>query len=214
MRFDVEDFGVVADGLCLESVSITAGTNKVHVGDGSIFSAAEVGKRMAIPGAVDMQATVVEVLDARRVRLSDHARATVGPLTVALDGRSVHDATMTAGSKVLTSDTAAFSAGDLTTPVVIRGAGHLNTTITAAVDDSTVRVADLAVRTVTDGIADVWNAESGALDGFRAIWPRSGATGVGPAEVVFGPGVFDFRRLPKQPGVLLDAAIGLDVWPE
>jgi hypothetical protein len=64
---------------------------------------------------------------------------------------------------VLASDTAAFSSSDVTTPVVIRGAGHLNTTITAAVDDSTVQVADQATRTVTDGIADVWNPESKAI---------------------------------------------------
>jgi hypothetical protein len=207
MRFNVEDFEVVADGRCLEQVSIAAGTKVVHVGDGSILSS-EVDKRIAIPGAVDMHATIAKFLDARRVRLSDHARATVGPLTVVLAGRTVTDAAMTAGSKVLASDTAAFSSSDVTTPVVIRGAGHLNTTITAAVDDSTVQVADQATRTVTDGIADVWNPESKALDGFRAILAEISAAGVGPAEIVFGPGVFDFKRLPKQAG-LLDAAIGL-----
>lgn len=208
MRFNVEDFEVVADGRCLEEVSIAAGTNVVHVGDGSILSA-EVDKRIAIPGAVDMHATIAQFLDARRVRLSDHARANVGPLTVVLAGRTVTDAAMTAGSRVLISDTAEFSSSDVTTPVVIRGAGHLNTTITAAVDDSTIQVADQATRTVTDGIADVWNPESKALDGFRAILAEISATGVGPAEIVFGPGVFDFKRLPKQAG-LLDAAIGLN----
>lgn len=106
MRFNVEDFEVVADGRCLEQVSIAAGTKVVHVGDGSILSS-EVDKRIAIPGAVDMHATIVKFLDTRRVQRSDHARATVGPLTVVLAARTVTDAAMTAGSRVLSSDTAA-----------------------------------------------------------------------------------------------------------
>jgi hypothetical protein len=289
MRFNVEDFGCVADGRCLEQVSIEADTSVVSVSDGSVI-ASEIGKRIAIPGAIDMHATIADhvefrkipgaridadsnelqfalsqqnalvpsvhegwritvdgagpdgsrlvsdvdtVIDPRtrlrlahlastsvqnttavlnergRVRLSDHARATVGPLTVQLADRTITDAEMTVGSKVLRSQTAAFSERDLSTPVVIRGAGHLNTTITQAVDDSTVEVADQAQRTVTDGIADVWNPGSTARDGFRAILAEISAVGAGPAEIVFGSGVYDFKRLPKQTG-LLDAAIGLE----
>lgn len=48
MRFNVEDFEVVADGRCLEQVSTGAGTKVVHVGGGSILSS-EVANRIAIP---------------------------------------------------------------------------------------------------------------------------------------------------------------------
>jgi hypothetical protein len=48
-----------------------------------------------------------------RVRLSDHARATVGPLTVQLAARIITDAEMTVGSDVLRSPTAPFSENDL-----------------------------------------------------------------------------------------------------
>jgi hypothetical protein len=38
MRFNVEDFGCLADGRCLEEVFIEAGTALVSVGDGSVIA--------------------------------------------------------------------------------------------------------------------------------------------------------------------------------
>jgi hypothetical protein len=81
-----------------------------------------------------------------RVRLSDDARATVGPVTVQLNDRTVNDALMTVGSNVLRSATANFSADDLPTPVTIQGAGHLITSITGAIDDVSVTLAAGATR--------------------------------------------------------------------
>ncbi len=73
MGFVVEDFGCVADGRCLERVSITADTAVVTVADGSIIST-EVGKRIAIPGAIDMEATIAKLDPMREI-----TNATIGP---------------------------------------------------------------------------------------------------------------------------------------
>jgi hypothetical protein len=57
MQFNVADFGCVADGRCPERVSIEAGSSVLRVGDRSVV-ATEVGKQIAIPGAIDMHATI------------------------------------------------------------------------------------------------------------------------------------------------------------
>ncbi len=122
-----------------------------------------------------------------RALLSDHARATVGPVTVQLADREVTDAAMNVGSKVLRSATAAFSDLDLGTAVVIRAAGHLNTSIVTALDDTTVELAEPAQRTVTNGTADIWRVELDALPGFLNVLTAIGATGVGPAKSYSAP---------------------------
>ena len=66
MRFNVEDFGLEARGRCLERVSVEANSSTVRVHDGSIL-AGDIGKQISIPGAVDMDATIVELVDFRRI---------------------------------------------------------------------------------------------------------------------------------------------------
>ena len=164
--------------------------------------------RLADPAVTGVSPTTAILNEPGRVRLSDHARATVGPVTVHLKDRTVNDARMTVGSKVLRSATANFSADDLATPVTIRAAGHLATTITGAIDDVNVTVAATARRTVADGIADVWDPSADAFPGFLSILDAIAVTGVGPAEIVFGAGVYDFTR-PAHDSPALDAGLGL-----
>jgi hypothetical protein len=165
--------------------------------------------RLAEPAVIGVSPTTATLNQPDRVLLSDHARATVGPVTVHLKDRTVNDALMIVGSKVLRSATASFSADDLATPVTIQGAGHLATTISGAIDDVSVTVAATAQRTVIDGIADVWDPSADAFPGFLSVLEAIAMTGVGPAEIVFGAGVYDFTRPPHDSPVL-DAPIGLD----
>jgi hypothetical protein len=66
VRFNVEDFGLEARGRCLERVSVEANSSTVRVHDGSIL-AGDIGKQISIPGAVDMDATIVELVEFRRI---------------------------------------------------------------------------------------------------------------------------------------------------
>ena len=164
--------------------------------------------RLADPAVTGVSPTTATLNQPDRVRLSDHARATVGPVTVQLNDRTVNDALMTVGSNVLRSATANFSADDLPTPVTIQRAGHLTTSITGAIDDVSVTLAATAQRAVVDGIADVWDPSADAFPGFLSVLEAIAMTGVGPAEIVFGAGVYDFTR-PPHDSPALDAPIGL-----
>ena len=147
--------------------------------------------------------------DGKRARLSDHARASVGPLQVAIGNRPVGDAAMTVGSKVLRSDEARFSALDVGTPVKIEGAGHHVTTVREVVDDATVVLADPAQRAVSEGPADVWRPGSDSTPGLQAMLKFASQPNNGPVEIVFGPGVYDFTAIDNN-GPL--TAIGLNSW--
>jgi hypothetical protein len=57
MLLNVDDFGCVPDGRFLEKVSIQAGSTVLGVADGTVRPT-DVGKRIAIPGAVDLVATI------------------------------------------------------------------------------------------------------------------------------------------------------------
>jgi hypothetical protein len=165
--------------------------------------------RLEADAAVGVPDTTAFLNPPDEVLLDDHARATVGPLTVQLGDRTIADGFMTVGSKKLTSASAGFSAADLTQTVVIRGAGHLVTSITGTSPDGAVSIAQPAARTVHDGIAEVWDPSADALPGFLELLDLIRTTGTGPAEIVFAPGVYDFSRTPQQPGSM-PAAIGLE----
>src|SRR4051812_41196062 len=64
MLLSVDDFGCVPDGRHLKSVSIQAGSTDLGVADGTVRPT-DVGKRIAIPGAVDLVATI-SALTARK----------------------------------------------------------------------------------------------------------------------------------------------------
>ena len=87
--------------------------------------------------------------------------------------------------------------------MTIQGAGHLTTSITSAIDDVSVTLAATAQRAVVDGIADVWDPSADAFPGFLSVLEAIAMTGVGPAEIVFGAGVYDFTRPPHDSPALL-----------
>src|SRR5690348_518273 len=72
MLLNVDDFGCVPDGRCLERVSIQAGSPpELSAADGTLRPS-DVGNNIAIPGAVDLVATISELL-----RRKDVARASM-----------------------------------------------------------------------------------------------------------------------------------------
>jgi hypothetical protein len=80
MRLHVNDFGCVPDGRVLGRVAIAAGSTVLTSLDGGL-RATDVGKNIAIPGGADLVATIVSLADRTEVM----------------------NASMTAGSKVLTA---------------------------------------------------------------------------------------------------------------
>jgi Right handed beta helix region len=177
---------------------ITLLTDVVGVEDGGLTLV------LALPAATTVHGVRAVVNDPGLVLLSNHARATVGPVPVDLGNREVSDAAMIVGDRLLRSETAAFSSLDLLKTVTIGGAGHLATTITAAIDDVTVQLAAPAQRPVTDGPADVWKTDSGP--GVRDLLDAVRASGAEFAEIIFGPGLYDLTR--SEAG--LPAAVGLE----
>ncbi len=120
-------------------------------------------------------------------KLSDHARATVGPLPVVIQDRQVDDATMTVGSKVLRSDAARFSKLDIGATVTIeRGPSSDH---------------HRAGRRRHDGAAGGPGAADGRRRSGRRVAPGVGLhvtlltglqtaeSGAEPVEIVFGPAV-------------------------
>ena len=150
---------------------------------------------LADSAATSIEDTTAFANDGSRAKLSDHARASVGPLSLAVNGRPVQDAVMIVGSKILRSAEARFSRLDIGASVTIEGAGHYRTTVEEVTGDATVVLADPAQRTVVNGPADVWRPESDCAPPVRAMLQTAADSG-GPVEIEFGAGVYDFTALP------------------
>ena len=150
----------------------------------------------------------VEVIlnDPDLVALSNYARQDVSDLTVDLGDRSVGDARMRIGGRGLESATARFSSLDLNKQVTIQAAGLLVTTIQSVTSPTQATLTAPAQRAVENVQADVWKTDS--RPGLELLLEALPSLHVESAEIVFGPGVYDFTRIPDLPG-LMDAAIGL-----
>jgi hypothetical protein len=197
-----EGWRIVVDGAGPNGLPLLTDIATVHeASDGQQILILEDAASTSVPAAVAV------ANEGDSAKLSDHARATVGPLPVVIRDRQVDDATMTVGSKVLRSDAARFSKLDIGATVTIEGAGHHRTTIEQVADDTTVLLAAPALRTVVDGPADVWrpgsDCTSRLLTGLQTA-----ESGTEPVEIVFGPGVYDFTALPTDTGALV--AVGLN----
>jgi len=135
MLLNVDDFGCVPDGRCLERVSIQAGSPELSAADGTLRPR-DVGKNIAIPGAVDLVATISELL-----RRKDVARAS-----------------MQAGSTALTPDEGFFRADfHQGQRITVAGAGPASGTLVSDVVNvtsrTTLELADSTATTVTDSLA-------------------------------------------------------------
>jgi hypothetical protein len=136
MELRVDDFGCVPDGRVLERVAIAAGSAALTSPDGGL-RAADVGKNIAIPGAVDLDATIASLANRTEVK----------------------NASMTAGSNVLkaifTTDQEERFRKSLHTGrrIVVLGAGPggqpLLTDVADVTDQMTLVLADAASITVT-----------------------------------------------------------------
>src|SRR3954464_10970831 len=85
MLLSVDDFGCVPDGRYLSHVSIQAGSAQLSAPGGGLRQA-DVGKHIAVPGAVDLVATVSGLL-ARKDVASASMVAGCRTLTAVLTGR-------------------------------------------------------------------------------------------------------------------------------
>jgi hypothetical protein len=150
----------------------------------------------------------VEVIlnDPDRVALSNYARRDVSDLTVDLGDRSVDDATVRIGGRGLESATARFSSLDLDKEVTIQAAGLFVTTIQSVDSPTQATLTAPAQRAVENVQADVWKTDS--RPGLELLLEALPSLHVESAEIVFGPGVYDFTRVPNLPGSV-NAAIGL-----
>src|SRR2546430_13080635 len=57
MQLRADDFGCVPDGRVLESVEVLAGSTRLDVPGGALRPS-DVGKHIAVPGAVDLATTI------------------------------------------------------------------------------------------------------------------------------------------------------------
>src|SRR5688500_17604520 len=83
MDLHVDDFGCVPDGRFLERVSMGAGLAVLDVADGGLRPG-DVGKSVAVPGAVDLVTTITGLKDMRIVvgaAMEAESRFLTGTLT-------------------------------------------------------------------------------------------------------------------------------------
>ncbi len=174
-------------------------TDIAHVIDATTIELAE---------AASMPVSDVEVILNRpnRVALDDYARRTVDNLTITLNDRTITDGKMTIGGRALISETAKFSSRDLNTPVTIQDAGLHLTTIQSFQSSTQVTLATPAQRAVAEEQADVWKTDS--RPGLEMLLASLDGLEVESAEIRFGPGVYDFMRIPDVTNPM-NAAIGL-----
>ena len=196
--------------------------------DEPFFNSADIGKRIMVTGAgpiggdlvtsvagfVDKTTLILDepaeqavtgrrmVLNAPdRIGLDDYARADAENLIITLpDGRTVTDAEIFKGQAALRSETAKFSVKDLGQAVTLSAAGVHVTTIDAVEDRTTVQLHVAPERPVTGGQADVWDGGSDCRPAFRELLNglREAPDSVEAADIVFGPGVFDFTNDPDD----------------
>lgn len=188
-----------------------------------VFTSAHIGRRITVSGAGPNQQTLVtdivdlvEVLgkaqpvlakpasqDVSGVRvilnkpdhvaLGNYARRTVKDLTIDLKDRTITDGEMVIGGRALFSKTAKFSSEDLDKEVTIKDAGLLVTTIQSFQSSTQVTLAAPARRRVDNTQADIWQCDS--RPGLAALLASLATQDVPSAEIVFGPGIYDFQRL-------------------
>jgi hypothetical protein len=136
MSLKVEDFDGRALGRHLTNVSIAAGSNVLTAEEG-VFRTSDVGKLIALPGAVDL---VTSLADFPKPKLD------------------IGNAGMLAGSDILTAPGAGFAARVHTDMrITVQGAGPDGNTLLSdikiVIDDGTVQLEDAAATTVDDTIA-------------------------------------------------------------
>jgi hypothetical protein len=161
---------------------------------------------LATPAATSVTGATVILNRPDRVALGDYARSSVVNLTADLGDRTIADGEVTVGGSGFTSATARFSSLDLGKQVTLRAAGLLVTTIQSFVNNKQVVLAAPAQRSVQDGQADVWLTDS--RPGLELLLASLESLEVEAAEIVFGPGVYDFTRIPNLANPM-NAAIGL-----
>ena len=231
------DIAALVDRIDAQDASITAGEKELTASStkppGGFHRDPHEGYRIVVPGAgpegkdlltdvdqvvnlttlqlsVEASTTVENVKatlnDPGSVGLSNHARQSVTDVTVDLEDRSIDDASMTIGGRGLVSETAKFSLLDLEKSVTIRAAGLFVTTIQSVDSPTQATLTAPAQQAVPEVQADIWLTDS--RPGLQLLLANLGGQHLESADIRFGPGVYDFTRIPTGPGTM-PAAIGL-----
>ena len=161
---------------------------------------------LADAASTDVSDVEVILNDPGRVGLSNHARRRVENRTVDLGDRTIDDGSMEIGGRGLVSATARFSSLDLGKEVTIVEAGLFVSAIASFDDNTQVTLDAPAPRGVSGVLADVFNTDS--RPGLEQLLAALGSLEVEATEVRFGPGVYDFTRIPDLSNDM-NAAIGL-----
>ena len=161
---------------------------------------------LANAASTDVSDVEVVLNDPGRVGLSNHARRRVENRTVDLGDRTIDDGSMQIGARGLVSATARFSSLDLGKEVTIVEAGLFVSAIASFDDNTQVTLEAPAPRGVSGVLADVFNTDS--RPGLEQLLAALRSLEVEATEVRFGPGVYDFTRIPDLSNDM-NAAIGL-----
>jgi hypothetical protein len=164
MELHVDGFGCVPDGRVLERVVIAAGSTALTSPDGGL-RATDVGKNIAIPGAVNLDATIISLADCTDVK----------------------NASMTAGSHTLTAIFADSREERFRVSlhtgrrIVVDGAGPggqpLLTDVGRVIDQTTLELVDAASTTVTGVMATLNRPDFVGLSIMpAAVSPMSGSS--------------------------------------
>jgi hypothetical protein len=161
---------------------------------------------LADAAAADVSNVDVILNDPGRVGLSNHARRKVENRIVDIGDRTIDDGSMEIGARGLVSASARFSSLDVGKEVTILEAGLFVTAIASFESSTQVTLDAPAPRGAPDVLADVFNTDS--RPGLELLLAALGSLEAESAEVRFGPGVFDFTRIPDLSNDM-NAAIGL-----
>jgi hypothetical protein len=194
MLLHVSDFGCAADGRFLVRAAISASSVELTDPDNT-FRPTDIGKNIAVPGALDLVATIAKLVDRKDV----------------VDSSGNPCASMTAGSTTLTAQ---LPAGQRFRPdlhlglrISVVGAGAAGATLISdvvhvEVDGNTLQLANAASTTVTNAVAILNRPDRVALSNYaRATTPGDVAVDLGDR-----PPVTDARMTVGQRALVSAAA--------
>lgn len=127
-RANIKDFGAKVDGRVSEVGNMASGSSILNCSDGN-FTIADIGKNIDVNSSgsqTALSANIESVTNGTTAVVSTAASFTLSGQTLVIRGTTYADCATTAGSKVITSATAAFVSSDIARPVTVTNAGRFN----------------------------------------------------------------------------------------
>ncbi|PWU08495.1 MAG: hypothetical protein C5B51_07760, partial [Terriglobia bacterium] len=197
MSLLVDDFGCRPDGRFLERIAIGAGSAAL-TDPGGTLRASDVGKNISIPGAIDLVATIADLIDRK----------------------DVSTAAMTAGNTTLT---ATFQPGqegfradlDVGLRITVAGAGPGGSTllsdVVAVLSQSSIRLADAASTTVINALAILNRPDRVALSDYARASTAGVTVDLGNRTIVDGAMIVGQRGLTSETAKFSSLDLGKSV---